>query len=133
MSWLKPFRCMLHGIAVAVTVLACDGGAGDPCQVESDCDDGLLCCGGLSFGTPTRGVCATSCAMVRDDASTEDAKVGDAMMSLPDGGDAAKQDASDGQVTLPDADTSDAEVTDSQVDSGQDATVDASADAADAQ
>ena len=117
---VQPFRslrCVLtFSTFLMLSLVACDGGSGDPCQVETDCDDGLLCCGAARFGNPTRGVCAASCADLRDDASMPDATSGDAMMSMPDS--AAGDGAVDGSTT-PEA----------SVDASADATVDAQVDA----
>ncbi len=122
LQWFRSFRCALTlSTSLMLALIACDGGSGDPCQVETDCDDGLLCCGAARFGNPTRGVCAASCADLRDDASTPDATSGDAMMSMPDS--AAGDGAIDGSIT-PDA-SADATV-DAQVDaSAPDASGDA--------
>ena len=121
--WLRMFpRFVVLTTLLSNLVLSCDGGSGDPCQVETDCDDGLVCCGAARFGTPTRGVCAVSCADLREDAATMDA-TSDAIMSLPDG--SADASPSDGEVDA----NMDAESppVDSAVDAAPDAKVDASA------
>lgn len=41
-------------LAVGLTLSACEQGEGQPCQVESDCSSGLVCCLGAAA---TRGTC----------------------------------------------------------------------------
>jgi hypothetical protein len=54
---------------------SCEGAAGDVCQLDSDCETGLLCCKG-SASLTDRGVCAVSCLGV--DAGPRDLGAADA-------------------------------------------------------
>lgn len=125
MRWLRLQVCPLLSSVLLVVMSACDGGSGDPCQVETDCDDGLICCGAARFGSPTRGICASSCTDIVDDGS-----MGDAIMSLPDGSsdsaltDAAADASTDADVpdATPDA-SADADVPDATPDASGDANV----------
>ena len=48
---------LLCALPLAWCISACSQGEGEPCQIESDCSSGLVCCAGDS----TRGVCRDSC------------------------------------------------------------------------
>jgi len=68
-----------HAWALAAFALlglaSCEGAAGAVCQLDSDCETGLLCCKG-SASLTDRGVCAVSCLAV--DAGPRDLGVSDA-------------------------------------------------------
>ena len=81
----------LCSLLVSATLLAsgCQQGAGEPCQVTSDCEDGLVCL--------STGICESSGSSNGSDATP------------PPPSDARPSDA---DLTIPDADTTDADTTD---------------------
>jgi hypothetical protein len=51
---------------------ACKRGEGDSCQIDTDCDDGLVCC---KATTAARGTCAASqsaCGATNPETKSED-------------------------------------------------------------
>ncbi len=97
--WLLSATALL-GLA------SCEGASGDVCQLDGDCETGLVCCKG-SASLTDRGVCAASCLAVdagaRDlgaaDAGADDLGADDAgepidlAMSVDLGDDAGAEDA----------------------------------------
>lgn len=74
----RPLSSLLAWVLSAGALLglaSCEGAAGAVCQLDGDCETGLLCCKG-SASLTDRGVCAVSCLAV--DAGTRDLGVGDA-------------------------------------------------------
>lgn len=69
-------------VALGVMATACGQGAGSVCQINADCQSGLVCCK-LSTRLEDRGVCraeGASCASATDsatDSATTDGNVGD--------------------------------------------------------
>jgi hypothetical protein len=62
--------------AVAAAFAACKQGKGDRCQINADCQDGLLC-------SSATGMCVGSGTMNEIDASVPDAPKLDAMVDAP--------------------------------------------------
>lgn len=132
MSVFPTLRSLTLLAAVALSLVGCKQGDGEVCDVDSDCETGLTCCGGGSAGLPMmrRGICqppADMCRVVdagpgRDSGPERDGGPG------PDGG---TTDAGGGDAGTVDAGTGDAGT---GADSGADAgTVgDAGGDAGDA-
>lgn len=47
----------LASALLLLSVAACNGGEGQPCQEADDCNDGLICCKVEPAGLSTRGTC----------------------------------------------------------------------------
>ena len=67
----KWFALFVFGAAIAAGFVACKQGKGDRCQINADCQDGLLC-------SAATGTCVGSGAMNEIDATVPDAPKGDA-------------------------------------------------------
>ena len=72
----KFVALFVFGAALAGAFVACKQGKGDRCQVNADCQDGLLC-------SSATGMCVGSGAMNEIDASVPDAPKVDAMRDAP--------------------------------------------------
>lgn len=84
-------------IAAAIIIGSCSGAEGDVCQIDEDCESGLVCCK-RSTNVADRGTCQDSCDVI----PTEDA-----------GQDASSPDATAmSDATVPDAAADDADVVD---------------------
>jgi hypothetical protein len=97
----------------------CSGGEGDVCQLESDCNDGLMCCK-ASRAMTERGTCETMCITPprRDAGPTPDSgpDTGTPDTGMPDTG---TEDAGDVDAGEIDADVADSGENDSGIhDSG---------------
>jgi hypothetical protein len=59
---MQRYNSRIIGTIVScIALMACGSDAGEPCQVQSDCSSGLLCCKTPGSGVATRGVCRASC------------------------------------------------------------------------
>jgi len=74
-----PLFAWLFSASALLGLASCEGAAGDVCQLDGDCETGLVCCKG-SASLTDRGVCAVSCLAVdagARDLGTADAGPGD--------------------------------------------------------
>ena len=107
--WMAGRTACLGG----VLVVGCGGADGDPCQQESDCDDGLVCCSatGATVMNGARGTCLAMCTVTRTDASI-DSGAPDAATSEDASVDATVDSATDAAL--------DGQVLDADVEAGAD-------------
>lgn len=54
---LRQLSLLGFALLVAVSAIACKQGVGERCQVQSDCDNGLLCVLPLSGNAQVGGTC----------------------------------------------------------------------------
>lgn len=77
----KTWGVVLTGAALALFISAggCKQGDGERCQIDSDCDDTLVCC--LVDDQPTKGICKTEarCQKQSTDSGPLDGGQGDAI------------------------------------------------------
>ena len=84
------FLCLLlSGLAFA----GCKQGEGETCQVDSDCEEGLVCVPGISVCQEPGGTADIADAAPRADADTTDGAIADADIGDADITDAAVSDA----------------------------------------
>lgn len=109
---------LLTGVAgiSALGILGCLQKEGEPCQTNSDCKKGLVCC----FDSVTgKGTCQSSCIPVDSgltDAAPQEAGIDAAVDAQPADAavDATQEDAAPPDSTTIDAETVDAETVDAQ-------------------
>lgn len=103
-----PKHTVLFGLlgGIVLTAGGCLQPAGKPCQTDSDCKNGLVCC----FDSVTgKGTCQETC--IAPDAAEVDAAVTDGAVT-----DGAELDAAEPDAAEPDAAEWDAAPIDSSVD-----------------
>lgn len=116
MSVLSTLRSLMLFTAVSLSLVGCKQADGEVCDVDSDCETGLSCCGGGE--ALVRGLCqpeAAECRSRPDDAGPDSGPPPDAGPS-PDAG---PRDAGPTDAAPSDAAASDAAASDAATDGGE--------------
>ncbi len=120
-----PKNALLLAVSLSFGAAACEGADGDACQIDEDCNGGLVCCatnGGTKTDIADPGLCRNACSSIMpQDMGTADS-----------GSDSGTADSgTDAEIDAPvDGAASDAASGDAGGDSGADAAEDTGSDAA---